>query len=299
MIIRDDGEIMSTSEEFDCDDMRPLEDASDLKYAVGDKVFVIRWSLNVQTKEDDVEQQRENIFYTRCLINDKVCSMIIDSGSCSNVASVTLVRKLGLNTVKHETPYQLQWLNECGVVRVNRQVMISFSVGKYKDEVLCDVMPMHATHLLLGRPWQFDRKVKHDGFKNMYSLEMDGRIYTLVLLSPKQVYENEIQLKKGYEEEQHVSAKVEEQKDSVKMEKQVEQHGEDVRKREKKVSHELKTKGNKVSALRTLGEGHGQEQKNQRNAESGEKMSGEKKEKVRKEECVEKVGKHLNFFCKI
>ena len=44
--------------------------------------------------------------------------MIIDSGSCTNVASVTLVRKLGLNTIKHERPYQLQWLNECGVVRV-------------------------------------------------------------------------------------------------------------------------------------------------------------------------------------
>jgi len=49
-----------------------------------------------------------------------------------------------LNTIKHERPYQLQWLNECGVVMVNRQVMISFSVGKYKDEVLCDVVPMHA-----------------------------------------------------------------------------------------------------------------------------------------------------------
>jgi len=137
-----------------------------------------------------VEQQRENIFHTRCLINDKVCSMIIDSGSCTNVASVTLVRKLGLNTKKHERPYQLQWLNECGVVRVNRQVMISFSVGKYKDEVLCDVVPMHATHLLLGRPWQFDKKAKHDGFKNRYSLEKDGRIYTLAPLSPKQVYED-------------------------------------------------------------------------------------------------------------
>jgi len=56
--------------------------------------------------------------------------------------------------------------------------MISFSVGKYKDKVLCDVVPMHATHLLLGRPWQFDRKAKQDGFKNMYSLEKDGRIYT-------------------------------------------------------------------------------------------------------------------------
>jgi len=148
-------------------------------------------------------------------------------------------------------------LNEFGVVKVNRQVIISFSVGKYKDEVLCDVVPMHATHLLLGRLWQFDRKSKHDGFKNRYSLEKDGRIYTLAPLSPKQVYEDQIQLKKGYEEEQHVSAKVEEQKDLAKMEKQAEQHGEDVRKREKKVSHELKTKGNKVSALRTLREGHG------------------------------------------
>jgi len=43
------------------------------------------------------------------------------------------------------------------------------------------------------------------------------------------------------------------------------------------VSHELEKKGNKVSALRTLGEGHDQEQKNQRKAESGEK-----KERVRK-----------------
>jgi hypothetical protein len=57
---------------------------------------------------------------------------------------------LGLNTVKHERPYQLQWLNECGVVRVNRQVMISFS-GKYKNEVLCDVVPMH---VFIGEGWK-------------------------------------------------------------------------------------------------------------------------------------------------
>jgi hypothetical protein len=210
--------------------------------------------------------------------------MIVDSGSCTNVASVTLVRKLGLNTIKHERPYQLQLLNECGVVWVNRQVMIFFSVGKYKDEVLCDVVPMHTTHLLLGRSWQFDRKAKHDGFKNRYPLEKDGRIYTLAPLTPKHVYEDQIQLKKSYEEEHSALAKVEEQ---------AEQHGENVRKSENKVSHELKAKGDKVSALRNLGEGHGQKEKNRREAESGEK-----KERVRKEECVEKVGKNLNFFAK-
>jgi len=41
MILRDDGEIVSTSENSDCDDMPPLKDASDLEYAAGDKVLVI------------------------------------------------------------------------------------------------------------------------------------------------------------------------------------------------------------------------------------------------------------------
>jgi len=104
MILRDDGEIVSTSEESDCDEM-PLEDGGDLEYAVGDEVLVIRRLLSFQTKEDDVEQKKENIFHTRCVINDKVSSMIIDSGSCTNIVSVTLVRKLGLNTIKHERPY--------------------------------------------------------------------------------------------------------------------------------------------------------------------------------------------------
>ncbi|RDY03501.1 Retrovirus-related Pol polyprotein, partial [Mucuna pruriens] len=30
-------------------------------------------------------------------------------------------------------------------------------------QMMCDIVPMEATHLLLGRSWQFDRKVNHDG----------------------------------------------------------------------------------------------------------------------------------------
>jgi hypothetical protein len=73
MILKDDEEIVSTSEESDCDEMPPLKDASDLEYVASDKILVIRRSLNIQTKEDDVEQQRGNIFHTKYLINDKVC----------------------------------------------------------------------------------------------------------------------------------------------------------------------------------------------------------------------------------
>jgi hypothetical protein len=80
-------------------------------------------------------------------------------------------------------------LNKCGEVRVTKQVLIVFAIGKYSDEILCDVVPMHATHLLLGRPWQFDRKAIHDGFRNRFTIVKDGKTITLVLLSPKQVYD--------------------------------------------------------------------------------------------------------------
>ena len=88
--------------------------------------------------------------------------MIIDGGSCTNVASTTMVEKLGMPTSKHPRSYKLQWLNDSGEVRVNKQVLVSFSIGKYEDEVLCDVVPMQSGHLLLGRPWKFDRKVQHE-----------------------------------------------------------------------------------------------------------------------------------------
>ena len=83
--------------------------------------------------------------------------MIIDGGSCTDVASNTLVKKLGLPLLKLPRPYKLQWLNDCGEVKVNKQVLVSFSIGRYSDKVLCDVVPMHASHILLGRPWQYDR----------------------------------------------------------------------------------------------------------------------------------------------
>ena len=105
----------------------------------------------MQVKEND-EVQRDNIFHIRCHIQNKVCSVIIDGGSCTNVASTTLVEKLGLPVIKHPRPYKLQWLNDSGEVRVNKQVLISFRIGKYEDEVLCDVVPMQAGHLLLGQP---------------------------------------------------------------------------------------------------------------------------------------------------
>ena len=54
---------------------------------------------------------------------------------------------------------------------------------------------MYASHILLGRPWQFDRRTSHDGFKNRFSFMKDKNLVTLVALTPKQVYEDQVRLK--------------------------------------------------------------------------------------------------------
>jgi hypothetical protein len=43
-------------------------------------------------------------------------------------------------------------LNDGDEVKVNKQVLAAFSIAKYCDEVLCDVISMQASHLLLSRP---------------------------------------------------------------------------------------------------------------------------------------------------
>jgi hypothetical protein len=109
MIMRDNGEVMTESKD-DSDGVPELVDASNddgVVYPVTGESFVARRALNTHIKADDAKQQRENIFHTRCHTNNKVCSMIIDGGSCTNVASTTLVEKLNLPILKHSRPYKL------------------------------------------------------------------------------------------------------------------------------------------------------------------------------------------------
>ena len=96
--------------------------------------------------------QRENIFHTKCTINGKLCSLIIDGGSCTNVASSKLVSKLNLDTQLRPRPYRLQWLSEDEEVKVTQQVEVCLTIRRYNDRMFCDVVPIEPTHILLGRP---------------------------------------------------------------------------------------------------------------------------------------------------
>ena len=61
-----------------------------------------------------------------------------------NVASTRVVDKLGLKTISDAKPYKLSWLSEEGEIKVDKHVLINFSIGNYKDEVLCDLVHMES-----------------------------------------------------------------------------------------------------------------------------------------------------------
>ncbi|CAA7062471.1 unnamed protein product [Microthlaspi erraticum] len=129
---------------------------------------------------------RTTLFRTTCTIKGKICKLIVDSGSCTDVLAEDAAKKLGIKTTPHPAPYPLAWLDSSSELRVSKQAVVPFSIGKYHDEVSCDVAPMDACHLLLGRPWEYDRDVLHKGKSNTYSFVFGDRTVTL-LPSPEKV----------------------------------------------------------------------------------------------------------------
>ena len=112
-----------------------------------------------------------------------------------------MVEKLNLQVVPHPKPYKLQWINENGELSVHKQVKVEFSIGNYKENVLCDVVPMEACHILLGRPWKFDKKTLHNGLTNEITFTHKQIFFVLNPLPHSQVVKDQIQMKHKRDEE--------------------------------------------------------------------------------------------------
>ena len=132
----------------------------------------------VNEQLDIVKSQLHCWFYTRCGVKDKTCSLAIDRSCEVNLASAIMVHKLNLPTIDHLQPYKLPSAH--GDVWVTKHTLVPIQIGKYVDEVLCDVVPIQMTHVLLGKAWMLRREVKYDGHTNKYSFVFNGRRSALV-----------------------------------------------------------------------------------------------------------------------
>jgi hypothetical protein len=172
LVVRDDGEY-SFASDFDedtltllADDHEGNDDHPEEHIGTGDanhyEKLIVQRVLSTQM-ERVVQNQRHTLFQTKCVIKERSCHMIIDGGSCNNLASSDMVDKLALTTKPHPHTYHIQWLNNNGKAKVTKLVRLNFAIGPYHDVVECDVVPLQTCHILLGRPWQFEKDSMHHG----------------------------------------------------------------------------------------------------------------------------------------
>nr|GEW88765.1 hypothetical protein [Tanacetum cinerariifolium] len=123
------------------DEADPLYDTEDeveteVVYPDRGELLVTRRLLNtaVFDQDDDTTWLRTNIFRTQCTTKGKICTVIIDGGSCENMVSTTMVKKLGLSIQNHPDPYQLTWLKKGNLVKVTHHgVSITLAPLNPKD----------------------------------------------------------------------------------------------------------------------------------------------------------------------
>ena len=180
-------------EEYEAEEEEDVEEAIESDHEDKDELtmpdhgtsLVVQRSLKIGAAACEENWLRSNVFHTRCTSKEKVCLVIIDSGSFETCVSLEMVQKLDLKLDPHPKPYKLSWLQEGGDIKVKHRCLVSFTIGKhYQDEVWCDIVPMDVCHLLLGRPWQYDRQIINDGFKNTYTFRKDGHKIVLAPLKP-------------------------------------------------------------------------------------------------------------------
>jgi hypothetical protein len=75
--------------------------------AKGGRSLVMRNVILTPEKEVESLVQRTKLFRTACKTKDRVCKVIVDSGSMDNLISTEMVEKLELEMTDHPSPYKV------------------------------------------------------------------------------------------------------------------------------------------------------------------------------------------------
>lgn len=111
----------------------------------GENLMFMRTLIREPMKEHP--SQRRALFRVKCKVQNKVCKVIIDSSSTDKIVLEEVVDRLKLKKIPHNNLYRVTWLNKGQHVEVKEKAWVDFNIGRYKEKVLFDILPMDACHL--------------------------------------------------------------------------------------------------------------------------------------------------------
>ncbi|KAM2088669.1 hypothetical protein ACFX1T_032717 [Malus domestica] len=147
------------------------------------QLSVMRCIYSASTPPPPDSWKRTSIFQTYVPCGTTRCQLVIDGGSTLNVISKAAVDRLHLQAEPHPHPFQVGWVDKTRLP-VTERCLVPLQLGPCHEKLYCDILPMSVAHVLLGRPWLYDRNVKSCGRENTYTFQHEGKNITLKPSNP-------------------------------------------------------------------------------------------------------------------
>jgi len=116
LVVKNDGGYSSASDydeqtlallaADDAGSVEPPDEQIGIEDAEHYESLIVQCVLSAQMEKAE-QNQRHTLFQTKCVIKEHSCRLIIDGGSCNNLASSDMVEKLSLTTKLHPHPYHI------------------------------------------------------------------------------------------------------------------------------------------------------------------------------------------------
>lgn len=119
---------------------------------------VLRPVLATRKVKKIEDWKRDNIFQARVMCNNQLSSLVIDGESFINGVFVEACKKLRLKMNPQPSPYKVAWANNTNL-QIREKCLVTYSLREFTDKVLCDILSLKVCHILLVKPWLYDKKV--------------------------------------------------------------------------------------------------------------------------------------------
>ena len=90
------------------------------------------------------------MFHRFIKIRGRNYKIIVDSGSCINVVSSTVIAKIGLKVIPQPHPYRVTWINSTAL-EVKQRCLVLINFNLCRNKIGCDVVTMDVDYVILGR----------------------------------------------------------------------------------------------------------------------------------------------------
>ena len=91
-----------------------------------------------------------------------------------NIISEVVVERLGFEVFDLLDPYEINYNRE--VKQVTKGTKLTYSTGKLREEILCDVADIDDCHVCLGEPWKISHGARYSGSRDVYYLSVERMV---------------------------------------------------------------------------------------------------------------------------